>query len=280
MIAEGYRLGIDFGTSTTVAMLAYPDGRVHPLLFGGSPLLASAVFAGPGLQILTGFDAERAAMACPDGFDANPKLRIDEGMVWLGEREVPLVELIAAVLGRVAAEACQVAGGRPGTVVLTHPATWGRIRLAVLATAAGRTQLGEVRFVAEPVAAAAHFVTVLGRDLPPGQSLVVYDLGAGTFDVSVVRRSPNGFEMLAADGLSDVGGLDLDAAVVGHARAFTASATEAWERLDRVRDLADRRDRHELWRRARAAKEQLSRHSNADLHLPLGDARLHPTRDG
>lgn len=95
----GFRLGIDFGTSTTAAVLAGADGRVRPLLFDSSPLLASAVFAGPDGDLLTGADAERAAVAHPAGLEANPKRRIDEGTVWLGEREYPVVDLIAAVLG-------------------------------------------------------------------------------------------------------------------------------------------------------------------------------------
>ena len=42
----------------------------------------------------------------------------------------------------------------------------------------------------EPVAAAAHFTGVLGRTVNPGESLAVYDFGAGTFDASIVRHAP------------------------------------------------------------------------------------------
>jgi molecular chaperone DnaK (HSP70) len=111
------RIGIDFGTSNTVAALADPDGRVHPLLFDGSPLLASAVFGAPGGGLLVGADALRAAGGHPAGLEPNPKRRIDDGTVWLGEREVPVVELIAAVLARVGAEATRVAGGPVGDAV-------------------------------------------------------------------------------------------------------------------------------------------------------------------
>src|SRR3954470_18084355 len=106
----GYRLGVDFGTSSTVAVLTGPDGRIRLLLFDSSPILASAVFAGPAGDVLTGADAERAAAAYPAGYEANPKRRIDDGVVWLGEREHRVVDLIAAVLARVAVEARRVAG--------------------------------------------------------------------------------------------------------------------------------------------------------------------------
>ncbi|WP_433085575.1 Hsp70 family protein [Dactylosporangium sp. CA-052675] len=273
-----YRLGIDLGTSTTVAVLAFP-GASRPLLFDASPLLSSAVFAGSGPELLTGQDAERAAIARPAGLEANPKRRIDDGTVWLGEREFPVAEVLAAILDRVGAEARRVAGGPMAETVLTHPAAWGRTRLSLLAEAARRAGLGEVGLVPEPVAAAAYFGTV--HDLRPGHTVVVYDLGAGTFDVSVVRRAAagGGFEVLAADGLADVGGLDLDAAVVQHARTLTPGAAEAWGRLDWPQNQADQQARRALWTGARAAKEQLTRHATADLHLPLLDRDLHLTRE-
>jgi hypothetical protein len=274
----GRQLGVDFGTSNTVAMLRREDGMT-PLLFDASPLLASAVFAGPGGTLLTGADAERAAAAHPGGYEPNPKRRIDDGTVWLGEREVDVDELIGAVLARVAAEARRVTGWSPATgAVLTHPATWGRGRLGVLERAARHAGLTEVSLVPEPVAAAAYFATGLGRELLPGRCVVVYDLGAGTFDVSVVRRAAGGFEVLATDGLPDVGGLDLDATVVAHARSLTADAA-AWGRLDWPETAADQRARRTLWHGARAAKEQLSRHATALLHVPLVEQELHLTRE-
>src|SRR4051812_12758204 len=99
-MGSGFRLGIDFGTSNTVAMLAGPDGRVRPLVFDGASLLASAVFARPGSDLLVGADAVRAAVGSASGLEPNPKRRIDEGTVWLGEREIPVPDLIAAVLRR------------------------------------------------------------------------------------------------------------------------------------------------------------------------------------
>nr|MDT0662829.1 Hsp70 family protein [Micromonospora sp. DSM 115978] len=279
MKARRSRLGIDFGTSTTVAALTDSDGRVRPLLFDASPLLPSAVFAASDSTLLVGVDAHRAAVADPGGYEANPKRCVDDGTVWLGERELPVVDLIAAALARVAAEAVRVLGRRPDDVVLTHPATWGQNRLAVLTAAAGQAGLDRLGLVAEPVAAAAYFTRTLGRPVPAGRCLLVYDLGAGTFDISVVRPTSGGFEVIAADGLPDVGGLDLDASVVRHARSLTAGAVNAWQRLDWPQTAADRRARQSLWDDARAVKEQLSRHASAELHLPLVDQLVHLTRE-
>ncbi|WP_051798096.1 Hsp70 family protein [Catenuloplanes japonicus] len=273
------RLSLDFGTSNTVGVLHRLDGSVTTLLFDSSPLLPSSVHIGPDGAVLTGADADRAAPGFPAGLEPHPKRRIDDGTVWLGEREVPVVDLIAAVLARVLAEAHRVGGRPPVDVVLTHPAAWGATRLQVLTDAAVRAGLPPVRFVPEPVAAAAYFASVLGREIPDGRALIVYDLGAGTFDVSVVRRGPGGFEVIATGGLNDVGGLDLDATLVEHARSHSGGAADAWSRLDWPETAADQRARRVLWQDARAAKETLSRHARADLHVPLAEADLHVTRE-
>jgi molecular chaperone DnaK (HSP70) len=95
---DGHRPAIDFGTSSTVAMVTGRGGGARPLLFDASPLPPSAVFAARATGLLTGVDAERAAVASPAAFEANPKRCVGDGTVWLGEREVPVVDLVAEVL--------------------------------------------------------------------------------------------------------------------------------------------------------------------------------------
>ncbi|GAB3827566.1 Hsp70 family protein [Dactylosporangium cerinum] len=272
------RLAIDFGTSNTVGMMTGPNGTARPLLFDASPLLPSAVFATSDGSLLVGADAERAAIGDPARFEGHPKRRIDDGVVWLGDREHPVAGLIGAVLARIAGEAVRVAGRPPDEVVLTHPAAWSRTRLGILADAAGRARLGPVSFVPEPVAAAAYFAAPADRSAPRG-CVAVYDLGAGTFDITVIRPTGAGYEVLATDGLADVGGLDLDAAVVRHARGITTDAGDAWHRLDQPATASEQQSRQLLWQGARAVKEQLSRHATGELHLPIVDRRLHLTRE-
>jgi molecular chaperone DnaK (HSP70) len=268
-------LGIDFGTSNTVAMLRAPDGRARPVLFDGSPLLPSAVHLDAGGGTLVGRDAERAGRADPAGLEPNPKRRIDDGTVLLAGREVGVPTLIAAVLARVAAEAVRQVG--PALDLrMTHPAGWGERRRAVLLEAARRAGLPAPRLVAEPVAAAAYYTAVLGSAIPVGRALAIYDLGAGTFDAAVVRRTVAGFEVLADDGLPTVGGLDFDHAVVEQlARTHPPVARAA--RPDPAAD-AGRRLRALLYDEVRAAKETLSRAARADVRLPELDLRAHLTR--
>ncbi|MDQ7908162.1 Hsp70 family protein [Phytohabitans sp. ZYX-F-186] len=301
MGGDGYRVGIDFGTSNTAAVLAFPDGRVRPLIFDGSPLLPSAVFAEPlpaepsavsadpspaeflaadpspsGVApaaggLLVGRDATHAARTRPDCFEPHPKRCVDDGTVLLGGRSVPVPELIRAVLRRVAGEAARVAGAPVSRAVLTCPVGWGTARREVLLRAA-RAEFAEVTLVTEPVAAATYFVAVAGGRVPVGASVMVYDLGAGTFDASVVRRTAGGFEVLAAEGLPDVGGLDIDAAVFASlGRTYGERDPAAWARLAAPADRADQRAARALWDDVRHGKEMLSRAPRTTVHVPLFD---------
>jgi molecular chaperone DnaK len=281
-VADGDVLAIDFGSTNTVAVLRTSAGRSRILLFDGSPLLPSAVFATrtgsvPG-ELLVGRDAAHMARDDPARYEPNPKRRIDDGTVLLGDRPVPVVDLVGAVLHRVAAEATRTAGTLP-PVVLTHPVAWGRTRRQTLTEAARRAGLTVLGVVAEPIAAAAYFTAILGSDLPLGRCLAVFDLGGGTFDVAVVRRSGTGLQVVGAGGLDDVGGIDMDAAIIGRlAGQFQPQSPQVWDRLARPRGPNDLRDRDLFWQDARAAKEMLSRTSAATVHVPGLPAGTHLTR--
>ncbi|MEV6490285.1 Hsp70 family protein [Actinoplanes sp. NPDC051633] len=270
-----HALGVDFGTSNTVAVAQWPDGRARPILIDGSPLLPSAVYAEADGQLGSGRDAVYSSRIDPSRFEPNPKRRIDDGRVLLGEREVRVVDLIAAVLGRVAEEWRHAVGPVRPEVTLTCPATWGSTRRTLLAEAAAQAGFGEVRLVAEPVAAATYFAAVLGRDVPIGSVVVVHDFGAGTFDASVVARTAEGFEVMAVDGRDDIGGLDVDAALVDH----LAAGDDRWRPLLAPETLAERRAQRQLWDDVRVAKERLSRAQSADLVVPLLNHEVHVTRD-
>ncbi|TQS40665.1 ABC transporter substrate-binding protein [Cryptosporangium phraense] len=272
MPSAGYLIGIDFGTSNTVGVLRYPDGRSESLLFDGSPVLPSAVCLDEDGRFLTGRDATHVARTRPDAYEPNPKRRIDDGTVLLGGRDVRVTELLGAVLSRVMAEAARATGRAPERVVLTHPVAWGPRRLDVLDQAARVAGISLPLMVPEPIAAAFSSLTLPRMNLAPGQSVVVYDFGGGTFDATVVRRNASGFDVAAYQGLDDVGGLDIDAAVVGYlGNALGHRSPEVWERLTAPSSGTDRRASRLLWEDARQAKETLSRTSTVHIHVPLLD---------
>ena len=264
-------LGIDFGTSNTVAVLAGGGRGPRNLAIDGTAWMPSSIYVDDDDTLSVGRDAERKARLAPERFEANPKRRIDDGEILLGVRVVPVVDAIAAVLRRVGEEARRQLNGRnPDEVHLTHPAQWGSSRQNILLAAARAAGLGtNITLLPEPVAAAAHFASLPGNSLPPGSALAVYDLGGGTFDAAVVGATPAGFTVLAEGGLPDVGGVDFDQTIVDHLGRTSAAADPGrWQTLLRPRTAGDRRAARALREDVRAAKETLSRYSQTDLPLP------------
>ncbi|MFF0314151.1 Hsp70 family protein [Micromonospora sp. NPDC005252] len=284
---EGYALGVDLGTSNTVAVLRWPDGRTRPLLMDGQPVSPSAVYADPDGTLHVGMDARRLAQADPARFEANPKRRVDEPTVQLGDRAYAPAELLAAVLTAVGRAAVDAVGFLP-PAVLTCPAAWDDTRRQVLADAllrAGWPQAAEhtlagptppgTRLLREPVAAARYYTQVLHRPVPVGGAIAVFDFGGGTLDVAVLRNEgadpwgDSGFRVVADGGLPDLGGLDLDAALVQRVGELLGERhARRWARLVRPSDPAQRRDQVRLWDEVRGAKETLSRSAVAPVAVP------------
>nr|BFE61606.1 hypothetical protein GCM10020063_061320 [Dactylosporangium thailandense] len=277
-----FRFAVDLGTSNTVAVVDRGDGTPRPLLFDGSPLLPSAVFADALGALLVGRDAERHLMTDAARFEPNPKGRVDEGVILLGDRELPVAELLAAVLRRAATEAAQTGVPVTGSTVLTCPVDWGNTRRSVLLDAAARAGLGRVTLLDEPVSAATYCVRALGGRLAPGRCAVVFDFGGGTLDVTVVQATGAmpALRVLATGGLADLGGTDVDDALVGHVGHLVAAADpQLWRRLAAPRTPAELRDRRTFWSEVRQAKEMLSRAASAPIHVPGGDHATHLTRE-
>jgi hypothetical protein len=275
----GYALAIDYGTSSTVAMLRAPDGRGRQLLVDGSSILPSAVYAAAGRRLLVGREAERSARLDPARFESNPKRRIDDHEILLGPDTFTVVEVIAATLRRVMEQAVRAAGELPAEVVLTYPASWGRSRQAILREAAGQAGITGARLLPEPVAAGLYFAAI-SRRVPAGRYLLVYDLGAGTLDITLLRGGDTGFDVTAVAGLADFGGLDLDALVVAQiGAAISESAPDEWRRLTDPQSTGDRRHMRTLWDDARAAKESLSTQASTGIFVPIVDRDFTVSRE-
>ncbi|MTD59468.1 type VII secretion-associated protein [Amycolatopsis sp. RM579] len=287
---------MDFGTSST-CVVAVINGRApQVVVIDGNPLMSSAVYAAADGTLFVGQEAERQAAMDPSRYEPNPKRRIDEGELLLGDSVLRVTDVVRAVLVRAVSEARRLASGADvDLLVLTHPADWGAVRTRLLRQAAGGLAR-EVTLVPEPVAAAVfHAATFTPEEVNqdrtievstrPGTTLAVLDLGGGTVDVSVVSRGPvagnrRGFEVLATRGDPSFGGADVDQALLEHVGDLVSSADpEAWRQLVAGRELADRRRRRVLRQDVRGAKETLSRHTYTDVPMPPPFADAHVTRE-
>ncbi|WP_025273531.1 Hsp70 family protein [Haloglycomyces albus] len=278
-MSPGYLLSVDLGTSHTVAVIQWPDGRTRPLLFDGSPIMPSSIFLDQAGTLHTGRDAEAMAAAEPERYEPNPKQRINDGFILLAERDISVAQAFAGILRRVASAAVESVGSLPATV-LTCPAEWGERRRAVLQDAAAAAGYPPVQIVPEPVGAAYYYADRLDHPVEAGQALAVFDFGGGTLDIAVVAPDgTGGFRVVSEGGLADLGGLDVDAALVEHLGATVAdSHPEAWKTLQHPSSPVELRDRRTLWKDVRGAKEMLSRSSVAPITIPGVDQAFHLTR--
>jgi hypothetical protein len=213
------RLGVDCGSTSTVAVLVWPDGCWVRLLFDGAPQLASAVHVDVDGALATGARAWQQASVAPEGFVPAPLRRLREGRFPVGTGEVDVVDLVAAMLRRVGAEATKVAGGPVADVRLVVPAGWGPRQRTLMRQAAHRAGLGQCTLVEAPVAAAEHLVAS-GTRILVGSFVVVCDVGGG-FEATVLRRTPTGFDVLATVDDPDAGGLRIDEVLADRVAAFT-----------------------------------------------------------
>ncbi|GIM87088.1 Hsp70 family protein [Salinispora arenicola] len=201
------RLSIDCGGASTVAVLAWADGRASVLSFDGMPFLPSAVYVASDGRVWTGQQAWQAAEDRPGGLVPGPR-RPADGELVVGNARVEAVEVAAAPLRRAAAEAQRVAGGPVRDVRLVVPAGWGPRRRTWMRQVAHRAGLTQPRLVEAPVAVAEYLVAT-GVRLPVGSSVVVCDVGAGA-EVTVLRRAAASFEVLATLADPEAGGTSVD----------------------------------------------------------------------
>ncbi len=161
-------------------------------------------------------------------------------------------------------------GQPPDEVVLTHPANWGPYKLELLDQVARLAGVERSSRCPEPLAAAAQYAAQ--TRVAVGETIAVYDLGGGTFDACVLRKTVTGFVQLGTpEGIEHLGGIDFDEALFRHALDMLGDrivdldpdAPDATAGLTRLRrDCVD-------------AKEALS--ADTDAMLPVALPGLHST---
>lgn len=266
-----WTLAIDFGTSFTVAAAARVAG-VDLIPLGGSKgdryRMPSAVALDDGGDFAVGISAIEAGHLHPERFEPSPKRLVGWGDVMIADRVMAVTEVLAAVFGNVAAAGRQVSGGRdPSRVVVTHPASWGTTRLQVLHDAAEAAGLDDAELVPDPVAAAMHLGAARLR---VGALAAVYDFGAGSLDVAVLRRTAEGFELAAPPGGRDLlSGEEIEARIIDHLGNGPIGQHPDWAKLMYPPPDPDwLRHGVEFRREIREAKEALSNQTVCQIPVP------------
>src|SRR5436305_4811213 len=158
----GATVGVDLGTTWTAAARCVPGGEPQALALGDAGSAMPSVIAVDGDTVLTGDAAERRLLAEPSAGAREPKRRLGDSTPFVIGSTPYGAE---GLMGQLLAHVIQVAaadGDAPGTVVLTHPATWGEFKVDPLREAGRVAGGGDVTLLSEPEAAARHYVH-LGR---------------------------------------------------------------------------------------------------------------------
>ncbi len=227
-----YMLGLDLGTTYTAAAV-WRDGSAEMVALGThSHVIPSVVHLRDDGTLITGEAAVRRSLSDPGRTAREFKRRLgDPTPILLGGTPLAAVDLMTALLRDVLAAVTERHGGPPSAVALTHPANWGQFKIDLLRQAADACGLRDVTLVTEPVAAAVDYAA--SARVPVGEVVAVYDLGGGTFDAAVLRRTANGFETLGEPvGLERLGGIDFDHAVVAHVERSISETLQTMDRND------------------------------------------------
>ncbi|MEO6090474.1 MAG: Hsp70 family protein [Umezawaea sp.] len=206
-------------------------------------------------------DAERRALTEPDRVARRFTRRIGDTMPLRFGNVAMSAEVVTA---RFASALLNSVDGQATRVAVAHPAGWGGHRLQSLRAAFAAQGLPDALFLSAPQAAALAHAN--REQVEIGAAIAVYDLGGGTFDAAVVRRSAaDRFELIGRPEEVEIGGLDFDEIVFDHVASTLGTA---WTALDST-DPDVLRGLVGLRRECTAAKERLSSDTEVLVRVAL-----------
>ncbi len=234
-------LGIDLGTTNSTVAVVH-DGELTIIPVRGERTMPSAVGIDPSGKLVIGRAAKNQAVSAPENTVLSVKrLMGTDGTVELGGRTYRPEEISALILGELKRAAEEHLGHPVDSAVITVPAFFNERQRLATQDAGKLAGLDVLRIINEPTAAAlAYGAGQTG--VSTEQTLLVYDLGGGTFDVSVVRVEDGVVEVRASHGDVHLGGDDFDEALaaLGEERFDSAESLPpaAHRRLKSAMELA------------------------------------------
>lgn len=270
--ATGAIVGIDLGTTFSAVARMDEYGRVDVIPNSEGAMLTPSVVFFDDENVLVGREAAKALLVEPGrgaecfkrdmGFPAYREL--------VGGQELRPERLSAIVLAKLKQDAEAVIGPISGAVI-TVPAFFDDTRRKATEDAGRIAGLKVLKVINEPTAAAIWYGFQEGDRLRPGDVFLVYDLGGGTFDATLMRvLGESKFETLVTDGDVMLGGRDWD-------ERLLACVAGEFKQSTGVDPTTDRAAYQELVQRVEECKRTLSKLSRATVSVSHGDQRLRVT---
>ena len=229
-MANKHIIGIDLGTTTTLVARFNEAGKSEITNNAeGSAITPSVIQLDSSGGVIVGTEAKKFLGTGEPNVFAEFKREMGTDKSWLiDNKNVTPIQLSALLLKKVVADYAEQYG-QPDTVVITWPANYRNEQREATKEAAARAGLKVEYFIEEPTAAALYYAT----DKPLSGKYLVYDFGGGTFDVTLIEAHGNDITVLYQDGVQQLGGKDLDNAllkIIGD--KFRAKTSDEFDAVD------------------------------------------------
>ena len=251
-------IGIDLGTTNScVAVLEGGDPVVIPNSEGGRT--TPSVVAFKDNERLVGTIAKRQAITNPDRTISSIKREMGSTYkVKIDGKEYTPQEISAMILQKLKADAESYLGEKVSQAVITVPAYFTDSQRQATKDAGRIAGLEVLRIINEPTAASLAY----GLDKETNQKILVYDLGGGTFDVSILEIGDGVFEVLATAGNNRLGGDDFDQRLIDY-------IASEFMRSNGIDLRKDKMALQRLKEAAEKAKIELSGTTSSNVNLPF-----------
>ncbi len=243
-----YIVGIDFGTTTSLIGVV-KEGK--PMLIPnerGSYITPSVVGVSETGDLLVGEPAKNQQVAYPERTIASVKRLLgSERLITLGDKEFRPQEIAAVIMKKLKLDAETYLSAILEEAIISVPAYFTDAQRQAVKDAGEIAGFKVERIINEPTAAALAY----GFDRYETKTLMVYDLGGGTFDVSIIRAVEGAFKVLATSGNAHLGGDDFDWRVVDY-------LVDEFHRMEGVnlREIPDETQRRIVMQRLKDAAEK------------------------
>ena len=252
-------IGIDLGTTNScVAVLEGGEPTVIPNAEGGRTTPSIVGFTKEG-ERLVGQVAKRQAITNPDHTVISIKREMGTShKVKIDDKTYSPQEISAFILQKLKSDAEAYLGETVTQAVITVPAYFSDAQRQATKDAGKIAGLEVQRIINEPTAAALAY----GLDKESNQKILVYDLGGGTFDVSILEIGDGVFEVLSTNGNNRLGGDDFDQRVMDW-------MVEEFKKSDGIDLSKDKMAKQRLKEAAEKAKIELSGVTQTSINLPF-----------